>query len=107
MAEWAMAGAALMSAYQGDESMEMQKEAKDEQKKAMAKATAEQAKADREAEVERLEGIAQNQTATDYGSIWGVKGSNVADAAQKLSAGTGSFDPDEDEENPFYVRGLI
>lgn len=102
-----MAGAALMSLYQGHESMEMQKEAQQEQKKAQLTAVKEQKEAENKAETERLEALAGNQQATDYSNVWGIKGSNFADAAQKLSAGTGSFDTDDDEENPFYTRGLI
>ena len=76
------------------------------QAEAQAKAEQQQKKADQEAEQKRLEGIAANQTATNYGSIWGTESKKYADAAQKLSAGTGSFS-DDDETNPFYSRGLI
>ena len=111
MAEWAMAGAAIASLIgsttQGVVSYNQQKHAKEDMEKAQEAANQKQAEADRNAEIERLEGIAKNQDATDYANIWGVKGSNFADAAQKLSAGTGSFDTDDDEDNPFYTRGLM
>lgn len=103
----AMFGSLLLSAFQGQQTYEMQEKALHEQKKAKASAIKEQKEAENKAETQRLEALANNQTVTDYGSIWGVKGSNFADAAQKLSAGTGSFDTDEDETNPFYTRGLF
>lgn len=95
----AMGTQTAVSAYKADE-------ARAQQDKAQSEAKAAQEKADQDAERKRLEGVASNQTATDYGNIWGVKGSNYADAARKLSAGTGSFS-DDDETNPFYSRGLI
>jgi cobalamin biosynthesis protein CobT len=83
-----------------------QKAAQEAQANAQAAAQEQQKKADQEAEQKRLEGIASNLTATDYGNIWGTESKKYADAAQKLSAGTGSFS-DDDETNPFYSRGLI
>lgn len=111
MAEWVMAGAALLGAgvsgYEASESQRLQEEALDKQKEAQRKAENEQKAADEKAEMERLEALASNQTATDYGSVWGVDSNKFVDAAQKLSAGTGSFDTDDDETNPFYYRGLL
>lgn len=110
VADWIMASAAVASAgtagYTAYKSHEDAVETREDMKEAQAKAERVQKEADIKAERERLEGLAQNQTATDYSNIWGVKGSNYADAAQKLSAGTGSFDTD-DEDNPFYTRGLM
>lgn len=100
----ASAGAASYGAYSAHEDAV---EARKDMKEGQAKAERLQKEEDMKAERERLEGLAQNQTATDYSNIWGVKGSNFADAAQKLSAGTGSFDTDDDEDNPFYTRGLM
>lgn len=88
-------------------SHEDQQKALDEQKRAQDEATQKQEQADREAEQKRLEGIATNQAATGYGNIWGTDGAKYKDAAQKLSAGTGSFNTDDDETNPFYARGLL
>lgn len=84
-----------------------QKGAEWESKQAQAEAEKKQAEADRTAEEKRLKALATNTTATDYGNVWGVDSNKYADAAQKLSAGTGSFDTDNDEENPFYTRGLL
>ena len=84
-----------------------QKAAREAQENAQAEAKREQQKAERSAEQKRLEGIAANQNSINYGNIWaGTESKRYADAAQKLSAGTGSFS-DDDETNPFYSRGLI
>ena len=111
MADWVMAGAALASlatsATQGVVSYNAQKHAKEDQEKAMVEAEQKQKAADDAAEKQRLEALVANQTATDYGNVWGVDGNKFVDAAQKLSAGTGSFDTDDDETNPFYQRGLL
>lgn len=111
VADWIGAGltAASLGASvtQGTVAYNQQKHAQEDIKDAQRRAELKQEEADKKAERERLEGLAQNQTATDYSNIWGVKGSNFADAAQKLSAGTGSFDTDDDESNPFYTRGLM
>lgn len=98
---------AITAGYSAYETHEDSKKARQIQRDAQAAAQAEQAEADRKAEMQRLEGLATNQTATDYSNIWGVNTAKYADAAQKLSAGTGSFNTDDDEENPFYTRGLI
>ena len=92
---------------QGIVSYNQQKHAQEDQGKAMESARIEQENADRSAEKKRLEALAANQTATDYGNVWGTDSAKYADAAQKLSAGTGSFNTDEDETNPFYTRGLL
>ena len=86
---------------------DLQKEAMSKQEEAQQKAEAAQKAADDRAEKQRLEALAANQEATDYGNIWGADSAKYADAAQKLSAGTGSFNTDEDETNPFYQRGLL
>lgn len=86
---------------------QLQKEAMAKQEEAQRQAEEKQAKADKTAEEKRLEALAANQTDVDYGSIWGVDANKYADVAQKLSAGTGSFNTDDDEENPFYTRGLL
>ena len=84
-----------------------QKGAEWEQQKAQAEAQKIQKEANESAERKRLEALAANTEATDYGNVWGVDSNKYADAAQKLSAGTGSFNTDDDEENPFYTRGLL
>lgn len=89
-----------VSAYEAEESRKAQSQAQEA-------ARQQQEKADRDAEKQRLEGIAANQAATNYGSVWGgSEAKRYADAAQKLSAGTGAFS-DDDKTNPFYSRGLI
>lgn len=111
MVDWIGAAAMLASAgvstYSAIESNKIQEEAYDKQKDAQNQAAEEQRKADESAERERLEALAANQTATDYGNIWGADSARYVDTAQKLSAGTGSFDTDDDETNPFYYRGLL
>lgn len=110
-ASWTIAAAAIASAavgtYSAVDSHKMQKEAQAQQEEAQRKAEEKQAEADRTAEEKRLQALASNQTAVDYGNIWGVNSAKYADAAQKLSAGTGSFNTDDDETNPFYQRGLL
>lgn len=110
-ASWAMAGAMLVSAgastYSAIEGHEAQKETMRIQQEAQNEALLAQQEADKSAEKQRLEALAANQKTTDYGNIWGADSAKYADAAQKLSAGTGSFNTDEDETNPFYQRGLL
>ena len=84
-----------------------QEKAMGQQAEAQAKAEEKQKAADEAAEKKRLEALAANQTATDYGNIWGTDTAKYSDAAQKLSAGTGSFNKEEEETNPFYTRGLL
>lgn len=90
-----------VQAHQAEAALSHQRHAEERAKEA-------QEKSDANAEKQRLEALAANQTDTDYGNIWGVDNANkFSDAAQKLSAGTGSFDTDDDDENPFYTRGLL
>lgn len=111
MAEWVAAGAMLVSAAIAGASAvdahEQAKEAQHEQEKAMQQAEQQQKESDEKAEKERLEGLKTNAEKTDYGNVWGADSAKYADAAQKLSAGTGSFDTDDDDTNPFYQRGLL
>ena len=83
------------------------KEAEWDQKQAQKKAEATQKAADEKAEMQRLQGLKAQSTATTYGDVWGTDSKKYADAAQKLSAGTGSFNTDDEENNPFYTRGLL
>lgn len=76
------------------------------QREALAEAEQKQAEADRKAETERLQAIAKNQE--DRGFDFGIDSAlarSYADAAQKWEAGTGSIK--EDEDNPFYTKGLF
>lgn len=111
MAESVMAATAVASLLagttQGVVSYNAEKHAKEDMANAQAAAEAKQQAADEKAERQRLEALAADQTATDYGNIWGADSARYVDAAQKLSAGTGSFDTDDDETNPFYQRGLL
>lgn len=111
MADWvgaiAMLASAGVSAYGASESARLQEESMDKQEQAQKDAEEKQKAADEKAERQRLEALAANQTATDYANIWKVDSAKYADAAQKMSAGTGSFDTDDDETNPFYYRGLL
>lgn len=86
---------------------EQAKDAQREQEKAMQQAEQQQKESDEKAEKQRLEGLKANAEKTDYGNVWGADSAKYADAAQKLSAGTGSFDTDDDDTNPFYQRGLL
>ena len=111
MAEWVAAGAMLLSAgvsaYEGEKGYELQKDAQKKQEEAQEKAAQAQKDADDIAERQRLEALVSNQTATDYGNVWGVENAKYADVAQKLSAGTGDFNTEDEETNPFYTRGLL
>lgn len=111
MSEWVAAGAAVASLIAGVTTGAIdytaQKHTMAEQKAAQEKAERTQKEADDRAEKQRLEALAANQQATDYGNIWGADSAKFTDAAQKLSAGTGSFDTEDDETNPFYYRGLL
>ena len=105
---WSAVISAVSAGAQTAVSAEASHTAAHAQKVSQERAEAQQEKANKEAEQQRLEGIAANQSATNYGNVWGASESKkYADAAQKLSAGTGSFDTDDDETNPFYSRGLI
>lgn len=84
-----------------------QRKASAAQKAAQEEATAKQEAADRSAEEKRLEGLKTAATKTDYGNIWGTESKRYVDAAQKLSAGTGSFGYDDEDQNPFYTKGLL
>jgi hypothetical protein len=110
-AAWWSAGAAIASAIGSTTASIVQynaaEHAAEDQKKAQEEADKKQKEADDSAERQRLEALAANQGATDYGNIWGADSAKYADAAQKLSAGTGSLKTDDEETNPFYARGLL
>ena len=94
-------------ATQGVVSYNQQKHALEDQNKTQAAAKKEQKLADEKAERQRLEAMGTAATATDYGNIWAVDSAKFKDSAQKLSAGTGSFNTEDEDENPFYTRGLL
>lgn len=107
-ATWALAAATLIGAGASTAaSVDAEHTAAHAQRVAQGKAEEEQRKADIAAETQRLEGLKTAATKTDYGDIWGTSTNKYADAAQKLSAGTGSFNTDDDETNPFYTKGLL
>ena len=96
------------SIYSGEKQMEFAQESMDKQERAQKRAEEKQAEADRKAETARLEALAKNQE-SESGFNFGVDSAlakRYADAAQKWGAGTGSMTEDE-EENPFYIKGLI
>lgn len=81
----------------------------DKQEDAQKAAEAKQKEADENAETARLRALAKNQqdqTGFDFG-VDSTLAKRYADAAQKWGAGTGSMTTDDDNENPFYTRGLI
>ena len=56
-----------------------------------------------------LEALAKNQQGEnqfDFG-VDSALAKRYADAAQKWGAGTGSMTTEDDDENPFYTRGLL
>lgn len=84
------------------------RQAEHEQKKGQREALAKQEEADRKAETERLQALAKNQE-SEAGFDFGVDSAlakRYADAAQKWGAGTGSMNQEE-EDNPFYMKGLV
>ena len=106
-ATWAMLATAIASGASTAATVDAEHTAAHAQRVAQGKAEEEQRKADVAAETQRLEGLKTAATKTDYGDIWGTSTNKYADAAQKLSAGTGSFNTDDDETNPFYTKGLL
>lgn len=105
-----MAGATLASTATSVTSSAIEShKARKTQREAQEKALEAQQEADNKAETARLEALAkdqQGQAGFDFG-IDSALAKRYADAAQKWSAGTGSMTTDDDNENPFYTRGLI
>lgn len=83
-----------------------QSKALDEQRKAQAKAEAEATKANESAEKQRLEALAGSQTGTQYANAWGVDESLAAKYANNAADVSKAID-EEEENNPFYTRGLL
>jgi len=95
--------------YEGVETTRLSKEASRKQEKAQAEAERKQKEADDKAEKARLEALAKNQqdeNKFNFG-VDSALAKRYADAAQKWGAGTGEMSEEEEEENPFYSRGLF
>lgn len=112
MAETVAAAAMVVSALTAATSAGIQnyhaKKSESIQKHAQEEARQAQQEADTKAETERLQALAKNQE-TEAGFDFGVDSAlakRYADAAQKWGAGTGSMNQEE-EDNPFYMKGLV
>lgn len=114
MAEWVMASAAIASMISSGVSSHVsyvnQKHLEEEQKKQIKEAKEQQAQADYDAETERLEALAAEQTggnrveASDFG-IDSALARRYLDENNKRQAKAQEML--EEEENPFYTRGLV
>lgn len=104
-----MAASLALSATEAGIAAHQQDKALDKQNKAQMAAQEKQDQADYDAEKARLEALAKNQEATnefDFG-VDSALAKRYRDAAQKWGAGTGEMTQKEEEENPFYTRGLF
>ncbi len=104
-----MAASLALSATEAAVSQHQQRDALGKQRDAQRKAEAKQEEADYDAEKARLEALAKNQETTnefDFG-VDSALAKRYRDAAQKWGAGTGEMSQKEEEENPFYTRGLF
>lgn len=109
---WIMAAASAASvaesAYSGHKAYEAQKDAQRKQEQALEEAKAEQERADFEAERNRLESLAQAQTAT---SASGVDFGDVDITSKYLDENTKrqrkAQQLIDEDENPFYEQGLF
>ena len=111
MAEAIIAGASLLySGTMGHINYVKQKHLAEDQADAIQEAKDEQARADREAETARLEALAAEQTggnrieASDFG-IDSALARRYLDENNKRQAKAQQML--EEEENPFYTRGLV
>ena len=111
MTEAIIAGAGLLySGTMGHINYVKQKHLAEDQADAIAKAEAEQVEADWNAETERLEALAAEQTggnrveASDFG-IDSALARRYLDENNKRQAKAQQML--EEEENPFYTRGLV
>lgn len=100
------ATAATTSAISARKQREAQADARAAQDRANAKAEAEQKKATNQAEYERLSALSNAQDSTKYANAWGVDDAlsskyaeNAKDVSKEIS--------DQEENNPFYTRGLL
>lgn len=97
------------SAYAGERSYEMQKDALKKQEQATAAAEAKQAEADAKAEKKRLEALAAEQGG-DTGRIskfyFGVD-SAAAKTTAPATIATSTTDEEDENYNPFYARGTL
>lgn len=97
------------SIYNGYQQTELAKDSLERQEEAQKAAEEKQKQADYDAEKKRLEALAKNQEG-QQGFDFGVDSAlakRYADAAQKWGAGTGSMNEDDDQDNPFYTKGLL
>ena len=97
------------SAYSGERSYNMQKEAQNEQEQAMANAEAKQAEADEKAEKKRLEALAAEQggdTGRTSKFDFGVDSAAAKTTAPAIIA-TSTTDEEDENYNPFYARGTL
>lgn len=112
MAEWVMAGAALASLATSTTSSivsyNAQKHAEESQKRNIERAKEEQERADYEAEEQRLQAMADASRGRIEANQYGVE-SNLAarylDENNKRQAKAQQMM--EEDENPFYTRGLV
>lgn len=112
-AAWATAIASIASATAAGINTGVQQhyaaKSLEKQEDAQKEAEAAQTEAGRKAEEERLKALAkqqQSEAGFDFG-IDSTLAARYADAAQKWGAGTGATAEKQEEENPFYTRGLI
>ena len=113
-AEIAAATAAVAGAgygiYSGEKQADLMEDMQEEQEEAIADAKEKQEKADLEAETARLEALAAEQTggnrveASDFG-IDSALARRYLDENNKRQAKAQQML--EEEENPFYTRGLV
>ena len=97
------------SAYSGERSYEMQKDAQKKQERAIADAEAKQAEADEKAEKKRLETLAAEQggeTGRTSKFDFGVD-SAAAKTTSPATIATSTTDEEDENYNPFYARGTL
>jgi len=97
------------SAYSGERSYEMQKDAQKKQEQAIADAEAKQAEADEKAEKKRLEALAAEQggdTGRTSKFDFGID-SAVAKTTAPVTIATSTTDEEDENYNPFYARGTL
>lgn len=97
------------SAYAGERSYEMQKDAQKKQEQAIADAEAKQAEADEKAEKKRLEALAAEQggdTGRTSKFDFGID-SAAAKTTAPVTIVTGTTDEEDENYNPFYARGTL
>lgn len=106
-------GAAIVSglalaygAYSGERSYQQAKEAEAKQERAIADAEAKQKEADEKAETKRLEALARAEGG-DTGRTGKFDFGIDSVAAKATSPATIATSTTDEEENPFYARGML